>query len=79
MDKPKEVAKLRRRKRRRNHEKNKRISIGNIARMGTGSRSDTGWMGDSMDIDECRKCGKRRRCPDTNKARRTKCRDYEEA
>lgn len=69
---------MRRRKRRRKHEKSKRIFARNIARMGAGSRSDTGRMGDSMDIDECNKCGKKRRCPDTNKARRTKCRDYEE-
>lgn len=64
------------RRRRRRHGKSKRISAGNGAGMGAGDRDHLDRV--DTEIDECRKCWKKRRCPDPERGRNTRCKDYEE-
>ena len=62
--------------RRRRRGKGKRISARNGACVGSGDWDSSSRM--DAEIDECRKCWKRRRCPDTERGRNTRCKDYEE-
>ena len=61
--------------RRSRHGKCKRIPAGNNDRMVSDRRDDPGR--DDL-VDQCKKCWKRARCPDPERARGIKCKDYEE-
>lgn len=63
-------------RRRRSHGKGKRIAAGNGASVAAGAGDHTDRM--DIEVDECRKCWKYRRCPDPERGRKTRCKDYEE-